>query len=160
MTPLLHFSHEMGTIRTVEIDGEPWFVGKDVAEILGYGNGNAKSKALANAIATHVEEDEKFKMSAREFKELRNSDLEKVSNYGMILVNESGLYSLILGSTLPTARVFRKWVTKEVLPTIRKRGFYCTPSKAEEMCNDPDKWIELFENYKKEQQSSSELTIK
>lgn len=103
---------EFGSIRTVEMNGEPWFVGKDVADALGY-------KKTENAIATHVDAEDKTST-------LIQGD---GSNYKskVILINESGLYSLILQSKLPDARKFKRWVTSEVLPSIRKTGAYASP---------------------------------
>lgn len=98
---------EFGTVRTIVKDGEPWFVGKDVAEILGY-------KETAKAIRTHICDEDKGV-----------SVLDTPGGQQKItLINESGLYSLILGSKLPKARTFKHWVTSEVLPTIRKTGGY------------------------------------
>lgn len=99
---------EFGQIRTVDIENEPWFVGKDVAAILGY------AKPL-NALATHIDEDDSLKQG------LIDSMGRKQET---ILINESGLYSLILSSKLPTAKKFKHWVTSEVLPSIRKNGGY------------------------------------
>ena len=100
------FTHpQFGAVRTIEISGEPWFVGKDVAEALGYSN---PSKALAD----HVESDDK----------LNNESLSSLGQRGGWLINESGLYSLILSSKLPSAKDFKHWVTSEVLPSIRKTG--------------------------------------
>lgn len=98
---------EFGTVRTIVKDGEPWFVGKDVAEILGY----AKAR---NAIARHVDDDK------------NDAPFQGVlgGTQTVTIINESGLYSLILGSKLPKARTFKRWVTSEVLPTIRKTGGY------------------------------------
>ena len=104
-------SEEFGTIRTVTIDNEPWFVGKDVAGILGYANQN-------EAIQDHVDEDDKLNS-----KTLSSQDLE-LGQRGGWLINESGLYSLVLGSKLESARRFKRWVTSEVLPAIRKTGGY------------------------------------
>lgn len=98
---------QFGEVRTLTKDGEPWFVGKDVAEILGYTN---PSKALAD----HVDDEDK----------LNNETLSSLGQRGGWLINESGLYSLILSSKLPTARAFKRWVTSEVLPAIRKHGGY------------------------------------
>lgn len=98
---------EFGDIRTVEIDGEPWFVGKDVADNLGYQNGSRD-------INRHVDEDDKQKMM------LFDGNQKKET----IIINESGLYTLILGSKLPSAKRFQHWVTSEVLPSIRKTGAY------------------------------------
>lgn len=101
---------EFGELRTVEIDGEPWFVGKDVAVALGYSN-------TSKAIITHVaDEDKTIKM-------LPNSQNGKTVGKTYI-INESGLYSLILSSKLPSAKEFKHWVTSEVLPSIRKNGAY------------------------------------
>lgn len=98
---------EFGEIRTLEINNEPWFVGKDVATILGYQNA---SKALID----HVDDDDK----------LNNETLSSLGQRGGWLINESGLYSLILSSKLPSAKSFKHWVTSEVLPSIRKTGSY------------------------------------
>lgn len=109
MTNLQIFAfEEKDEIRTLLINGEPYFVGKDVAEVLGY----AKSR---NAIATHVDDEDKKDAPIQ-------GDLGGTQN--MTIINESGLYSLILKSKLPSAKKFKRWVTSEVLPTIRKTGSY------------------------------------
>ncbi len=102
---------EFGDIRVIEIDGEPWMVGKDVAAVLGYSD---TDQALRN----HVDEDDKL---TRQF----NGSGQKRT---MIVINESGLYSLVLSSKLPGAKKFRRWVTAEVLPAIRKTGGYNLPA--------------------------------
>lgn len=100
-----------GSVRTMDMEGEVWFVGKDVAEILGYTN---PSKALAD----HVDEEDK----------LNNESLSSLGQRGGWLINESGLYSLVLSSKLPTAKQFKRWITKEVIPNIRKTGgYFATP---------------------------------
>lgn len=104
---LKKFNFEGADVRTFLIDEEPYFVGKDVTEILGYQNA---SKALAD----HVDDDDK----------LNNESLSSLGQRGGWLINESGLYSLILSSKLPSAKKFKRWVTKEVLPSIRKTGAY------------------------------------
>lgn len=106
---LLTVHPEFGELRTVEIDGEPWFVGKDVAVALGY-------KKPENAIANHVSDEDKTSTL------IQGSG----SNYKSkaTIINESGLYSLILSSKLPSAKEFKHWVTAEVLPSIRKNGAY------------------------------------
>lgn len=101
---------EFGDIRTVKIDGEPWFVGKDIAEALGYTNPR-------DAVKNHVDPEDKGVA-----KHDTPGGLQKIS-----IINESGLYSLILSSKLPNARKFKRWVTSEVLPAIRKTGHYETP---------------------------------
>lgn len=98
---------EFGEIRTTTINNEPWFVGKDVAEILGYTN---QSKALAD----HVDAEDK----------LNNESLSSLGQRGGWLINESGLYALIMSSKLPAAKKFKRWITHEVLPSIRKTGGY------------------------------------
>lgn len=103
---------EFGQMRTLTIDGEPWFVGKDVAQVLGYQN---PSKALAD----HVDAEDK----------LNNDSLLSLGQRGGWIINESGLYSLILSSKLPSAKKFKHWVTSEVLPSIRKTGSFFGGSK-------------------------------
>lgn len=117
---------EFGSVRTMLINNEPWFVGKDVAEALGYGCGNNKSKALSNAINDHVDDEDKMFLPHNEFKGYQNGDLKNISHYGAYVINESGLYSLIMSSKLPSAKKFKRWVTSEVLPAIRKNGHYGT----------------------------------
>lgn len=104
---------EFGSIRTVEQNGEPWFVSKDVAKALGY-------RDTADALKKHVDVEDKRLLKPGEMPTL------KMSNYGAYVINESGLYSLILSSKLPTAKKFKHWVTSEVLPSIRKTGGYNT----------------------------------
>ena len=100
-----------GSVRTIDREGDVWFVGKDVAEILGYTN---PSKALSD----HVDEEDK----------LNNESLSSLGQRGGWLINESGLYSLVLSSKLPTAKQFKRWITKEVIPSIRKTGgYFATP---------------------------------
>ena len=112
MNELMVFNNpEFGKIRTVEVDGEPWLVGKDVAVALGYSN-------TSKAIIDHVdEEDKRFEMLL--VSDSRNGNLVKTA-----IINESGLYSLVLSSKLPGAKKFKRWVTSEVLPSIRRNGGY------------------------------------
>ena len=132
MNDLQIFKNEQfGSIRTLEINGEPWFVGKDVAEILGYSN---PSKALID----HIDDEDK----------LNNETLSSLGQRGGWLINESGLYSLILSSKLPTAKEFKRWVTSEVLPSIRKHGLYAT----EELLNNPDFMIQALTALKEERE--------
>mgnify|MGYP000401107794 FL=1 len=127
---------EFGSIRTVQINGEPYFVGKDVAEILGYTN---PSKALSD----RVDEEDK----------LNNESLSSLGQHGGWLINESGLYSLILSSKLPTARRFKRWVTSEVLPTIRRHGVYAV----DEVLANPDMLIEALLQLKAEREINQAL---
>jgi len=107
---IVAFHYEEQQVRTIEKNGEPWFVGKDVADILGYTD-------TAQAVRKHIDDEDKgvVEMTTPGGKQ------------NMVIINESGLYSLILSSKLPTARAFKRWVTSEVLPAIRKTGEYATP---------------------------------
>ena len=131
---------EFGEIRTVEIDGEPWFVGKDVAEVLGYSNTN-------EAVQEHVDEEDKLNS-----KTLLSFELD-LGQRGGWLINESGLYSLILSSKLPNAKAFKRWVTSEVLPSIRKHGLYAK----EELLDNPDIAIAAFKALKEEREARKAL---
>lgn len=102
---------QFGAIRTTEKDGEPWFVGRDVAEALGCAN-------TKDALASHADEEDK-----RIIQRSENATFD-IPNRGLTIINESGLYSLILSSKLPSAKAFKRWVTSEVLPSIRKTGGY------------------------------------
>ena len=109
-------NNSFGEIRTMQIDNEIWFVGKDVASALGYSDTN-------KAIAMHIDEEDK----------LNDKMASSLGQRGGWLINESGLYSLILSSKLPTAKEFKRWVTNEVLPSIRKTGSYIRPKTAMEL---------------------------
>lgn len=111
---------EFGKMRTLIIDGEPWFVGKDVAEALGYSNPR-------DALAKHVDDEDKNTVAFRD---------GTSGNPNVTIINESGLYSLILSSKLPSAKRFKRWITSEVLPTLRKNGTY-TLAAAEETAEEP-----------------------
>ena len=128
MNQLQTFKFNGLDVRTVLIDGEPYFVGKDVTEILGYKNA---SKALAD----HVDSEDK----------LNNETLSSLGQRGGWLVNESGLYSLILSSKLPSAKKFKRWVTSEVLPAIRKHGAYMTDAKAFDVVNNKSGLADLLQ---------------
>lgn len=104
-------NQEFGSVRTLVVNDEPWFVGKDVADVLGYSNSR-------KAMADHVDDEDKEVLTSR------NVTLENIPNRGITVVNESGLYSLILSSKLPSAKKFKRWVTSEVLPALRKTGQY------------------------------------
>ena len=135
-------NNSFGEIRTMQIDNEIWFVGKDVASALGYSDTN-------KAIAMHIDEEDK----------LNDKMASSLGQRGGWLINESGLYSLILSSKLPTAKEFKRWVTDEVLPSIRKTGAYLTPQKIEEVLLNPDTLIKIATNLKKEQEKNKELTL-
>lgn len=139
MNNLQAFNFEEQEVRTLTVNNEPYFVGKDIAEILGYSNA---SKAVMN----HVDlEDKKFEMIA-------HSQNGNASETKTAIINESGLYSLILKSKLPTAKKFKRWVTSEVLPTIRKHGMYATENTIEQLLSDPDTAIKLLETIKTERE--------
>ena len=124
---------EFGSVRSIMVNNEPYFVGKDVAEILGY-------KKPENALSVHVDEEDKTTTLIQ----------GTGSNYKttVTIINESGLYSLILSSKLPKARQFKRWVTSEVLPAIRKHGVFAVDA----MLNDPDAMIAALQAYKEERQ--------
>lgn len=127
---------EFGSVRTIEIDNEPYFVGKDVAEILGYSDPRS-------AVSKKVDSEDRgvAKMETP-------SGVQE-----MTIINESGLYSLIFGSKLPKAKEFKHWVTSEVLPSIRKHGMYAT----NELLNDPDFAIQAFTALKEERERRKQL---
>lgn len=127
---------EFGNIRVLTIKNEPYFVGKDVASVLGY-------KDTSDALKKHVDSDDKL---TRRF-------ADSGQNREMYIINESGLYSLILSSKLPTAKRFKRWVTGEVLPAIRKHGAYLTEQKVEEILTNPDTIIKLATQLKEEREA-------
>lgn len=129
-------SPEFGQARIVTIDGEPWFIAKDVATALCYSN-------TRDAIAKHVDGDDKNTVVIRDGK----------GNPNQTIINESGLYSLVLSSKLPTAKKFKHWITSEVLPAIRKHGAYMTPEKIEEALLNPDTLIKLATELKAEREA-------
>lgn len=127
-------NEEFGEIRTLAFNDELWFVGRDVAIALGY------AKPL-NALSTHVEKDDSLKRGITD---------SLGRNQETILINESGVYSLIFGSKLESAIKFKNWVTKEVLPCIRKNGIYATDNVIDNILNNPDFGIELLTKLKEE----------
>lgn len=127
---------EFGSVRTTTIGGQPYFVGKDVAGILGYAN-------TRKALIDHVAEEDK--------------GVTKCDTLGgkqdLVIINESGLYSLILSSKMPNAKKFKRWVTNEVLPAIRKHGLYAT----DDLIANPDLAIAAFTALKEEREKNKEL---
>lgn len=138
------FKHEeFGEVRTLMIDGEPWFVGKDVTEILGY-------KDSINALKAHVDaEDKKGWQITTPSRGMQQATI----------INESGLYSLTLSSKLPTAKKFKRWVTAEVLPSLRKHGAYFTPEALYESLCDPKNLIEILQALADEQKRNTDLSL-
>lgn len=139
-TNLQTWNYESSEIRTVQMNGEPWFVGKDVADILEYTN-------TAKAVRDHVDDEDK----------LTERIVLSGQNREVIFINESGLYSLILSSKLPNAKKFKRWVTNEVLPSIRKHGAYMTDQTLERALTSPDFLIELATQLKAEQAQRKQL---
>lgn len=133
-------NEQFGKVRTLQIENEPYFVGKDVADILGYQNGSRD-------INLYVEEEDRLKYKISTSGQLREQ----------ILVNESGLYSLILASRKKEARAFKRWVTHEVLPSIRKHGAYMTDEVLKEALTSPDFLIKLATKLKEEQEKNLNL---
>lgn len=144
MNDLQLFNFNGSNIRTLLVEDEPYFVGKDVAEVLGY-------KKPENAISNHVDDEDKTTTLIQ----------GTGSNYKSktVIINESGMYSLVLSSKLPQAKEFKRWVTSEVLPTIRKHGAYATETKLEEMLNDPQTMITTLQRLKEEQDVRKALQI-
>ena len=134
---------EFGEVRTLTVDGEPYFVGKDVAEILGYSNSR-------KALADHVDVEDK--------------GVTKCDTLGgtqeLTVINESGLYSLILSSKLPTAKKFKHWITADVIPSIRKHGAYMTEQTIEQALTNPDFLIQLATQLKTEKEKNKSLEVK
>ncbi|WP_338214923.1 phage antirepressor [Lacticaseibacillus salsurivasis] len=127
-------------VRTVLVDNQPMFVGKDVAEVLGYQNGSRDINA-------HVDAEDRLKY------QISTSGQDRM----MTVINESGLYSLVLSSKMPNAKEFKHWVTSEVLPTIRKHGAYMTPETIEKAILNPDFIIGLATQLKDEQAKTAAL---
>lgn len=140
---------EFGTLRGVEINGESWLVGKDVAERLGYERGS-------KAVVDHVDEEDRMMVDG----ETQSQFGIELGQRGGWLINESGLYSLVLGSKLPNAKKFKRWVTSEVLPAIRKHGGYLTAEKVEEALLNPDVLIRLATELKDEREARRALESK
>lgn len=128
---------EFGSVRTTTIGGQPYFVGKDVAGILSYAN-------TRKALIDHIDEEDKDDVTIRD---------AIGRNQTMTAINESGLYSLILSSKMPNAKKFKRWVTNEVLPAIRKHGLYVT----DDLIADPDLAIAAFTALKEEREKNKEL---
>lgn len=134
-------NEEFGQIRTVTIDNEPWFVGKDVATALGYSN-------ASKAVSVHVNEEDRILRTLEA--DSQNGNVVKTQT---ALINESGLYALIFGSKLDSAKRFKHWVTSEVLPSIRKHGMYAV----DELVNNPELLIKVATELKEEREKNKEL---
>ena len=140
-TQLKVFEHKLfGKVRTITLDGEPWMVGNDIAVALGYSNPR-------DALVKHVDNEDKGVAKCDTLGGRQN----------LTIINESGLYALVLSSKLPDARKFRRWITSEVLPSIRKHGAYMTPETLEAAILNPDIMIQLCQELKKEQEKRRAL---
>lgn len=128
---------QFGGIRAAEIDGEPWFVGKDVATALGYTDVN-------HALLDHVDAEDRLNSKTQ------GQNAPELGQRGGWLINESGLYSLVLSSKLPSAKQFKRWITSEVIPSIRKHGAYMTPDTLDKMIASPEFGIRLLSELKEE----------
>lgn len=142
MNELMVFSYEGKEVRTIQRDGEPWWVLKDVCDVLELSN--------ARMIADRLDEDDVSLAYITD-----SLGRQQQTN----IVNESGLYSVILRSDKLEAKTFKRWITHEVLPQIRKHGAYITTSKLEEIMNDPDAWIKLLTALKEERQEKERLQL-
>lgn len=133
------YDFEGNDVRTMVLGEEPWFVGKDIAKALEYKN-------VSKALKDHVDEDDK----------LNNKSLSSLGQRGGWLINESGMYSLIMGSKLDSAKRFKHWITSEVLPSIRKHGAYMTPEVIQQALNDPNFVVGLATTLQQEQSKRME----
>ena len=136
-------SKEFGKIRVVERNGEPWFIGKDVAEALGYIN-------TQKAVLMHVKQNHKADVPIWDGSQNRNQ----------VVIDEAGLYSLVMRAKTEKAEAFQEWVTSEVLPAVRKHGGYLTPNKIEEVLTDPDTIIKLATAIKEERAARMQAELK
>lgn len=141
MTEIQNFRFGQAELRVVQLAGDPWFVAKDVCDVLNHSNSRMAIAAL--------DEDEK--------------GVSKVYTQGgeqeVTIINESGLYSLVLRSNKPEAKVFKKWVTSEVLPAIRKHGGYLTAERTQQLIDNPDLIIEMAQNLKREREKRREAEL-
>lgn len=148
------FDFNGNEVRTVNFNGDIFFVGKDVADILGY-------ERPSDAIALHVDEEDKQTLTYKGFGKSELASLWGRNDFAnKVVISESGMYSLVLRSKMEEARAFKRWVTKDVLPTIRKHGAYLTDSKIEEALSDPDMIIKLATQLKEERSRAKELETK
>ena len=143
MSNIRIFNYNSVEVRTIQNDGEPWFVLRDVCNVLGLGT--------PARVAERLDTDE---VSQTHITDSMGRQQE------MTIINESGLYNVILRSDKPEAKPFRKWVTSEVLPTIRRHGMYATPDTVEKMLADPDTTIKLLETIKQERAARMALEAK
>lgn len=134
-------NEQFGAVRMLMKDGQPWFVGKDIANILGYAD-------LNKAIAMHVDDEDK---------KLNDKTSLSFGQRGATIINESGFYSLVLASKMPNAKKFKRWVTSEVLPSIREYGMYATEQTIDNVLNGTEEAERLFIQLKEEKLRTREL---
>ena len=132
-------NQQFGELRAVSIEGEPWFVAADVCNAL----------EIDRTQTRRLDEDEKGVCSIQ----------TPGGQQEFVTVSEAGLYSLVLGSRKPEAKIFKRWVTHEVIPSIRKTGMYATPATIDNIIANPDLFIQLLQEYKAEQQKNNALTV-
>lgn len=142
-------SPEFGEVRTLEINGEAWFVGRDISEILGY-------ERTTKAITDHVEEEDRLMVDSKTQSQIGI----ELGQRGGWLINESGLYSLILFSRMPEAKRFKHWITSEVLPAIHRHGMYATPETIQKIISDPNFLIGVLTELQEEQRKNQTLKEK
>lgn len=134
-------NEKFGKVRTAILDNDVWFVGKDVAIALGYSN-------PSNAVVNHVESEDKTTY----LNQVSGSNYKTKTN----VINESGLYSLVLSSKLPTAKEFKRWITKDVIPSIRKYGMYATMDTIDKIIANPDNAIKMLTALKQEREAKEQ----
>lgn len=130
-------NEQFGKVRVIDKDGDPWFVAKDIAEILGYSDTEHMTRRL--------DDDEKGKIKPPVVGDSKHSN-------DLTVISESGFYNAVIGSQKPEAKAFKKWITSEVLPDIRKHGFYGTDAFIEIATSDPDRMIAMIQSYKFEKE--------
>lgn len=145
--PKIFENEQFGKIRALDIDGEPWFVGKDMAFALGY-------KDTKAALSDHVDPEDRTVIQKGQITSL------EIPNRGLTIINESGMYSLVLSSKLPKAKEFKHWVTSDVIPSIRKHGAYMTPKTLEAAILNPDVMIQICTKLKEEMDKNRVLQPK
>ena len=140
-------NQEFGQVRALELDGNPYFLNADIARALGYSN-------VYDALRQHVDKEDRRTLDFKGFSQIARSLWNGENDFSnKIVINESGVYSLIMGSKLKSAKRFKHWVTSEVLPSIRKHGAYATSDTIDRMIGDPDFGIRLLNELKSEREA-------
>lgn len=154
MTNTEVYDFEGKNVRTMVLNEEPWFVGRDIAEALEY-------KKTRNAIERHVDDEDKQTLLWRDCPETGRTKIWKGNDHSnKVIINESGMYSLIMGSKLDSAKRFKHWVTSEVLPSIRKHGIYATETTIDNLLANPDNAIKVFTELKNEREARKQAELK